>query len=133
MATFHFELVAPERILYSGEVEAVELPATEGDMTVLAGHAPAMTTLQTGFLVVGEGSSKGKRILIQGGFADIGPKGATILAERATPVEELTAASLEEEILRVRTTADSKEEGPEKEALKAAIHKLEEAKATLRA
>ena len=56
MATFHFELVAPERILYSGEVEAVELPANrKGDMTVLAGHAPAMTTLQTGFLVVGEG------------------------------------------------------------------------------
>ena len=50
MATFHFELVAPERVLYSGEVDAVMLPGTEGDMTVLPGHAPVMTGLKTGFI-----------------------------------------------------------------------------------
>ena len=52
MATFHFELVSPERVLFSGEVDAVILPATEGDMTVLPGHAPVMTALKTGFLVI---------------------------------------------------------------------------------
>ena len=51
MATLHFELVAPERVLFSGEVEAVLLPGTEGDMTVLPGHAPVMTALKTGFVV----------------------------------------------------------------------------------
>ena len=50
MATFNFELVSPERVLFSGPVDAVILPATEGEMTVLAGHAPTMTTLKTGFL-----------------------------------------------------------------------------------
>lgn len=133
MSTFHFELVAPERILYSGEVEAVELPASEGDMTVLAGHAPAMTTLQTGFLVISEGGSKGKRILVQGGFADIGPKGATVLAERAMPSEELTADLLDREIARARSFAETKEDGAEREIVRAAIARLEEAKAALRA
>ena len=52
MATLHFELVAPERVLFSGEVDAVMLPGTEGDMTVLPGHAPVMTALKTGFLVI---------------------------------------------------------------------------------
>ncbi len=132
MATFQFELVAPERILYSGEVEAVDLPATEGEMTVLAGHAPAMTTLQTGFLVIAEGGSKGKRILVQGGFADIGPNGATVLAERATPAEELTTEILDQEILRARTIADAIEEGASREEANAAIARLEAAKASLR-
>ena len=132
MATFQFELVAPERILYSGEVEAVELPASEGDMTVLAGHAPAMTTLQTGFLVIAEGSGKGKRILVQGGFADIGPRGATVLAERATPAEELSAETLDAEIQRARMTADAMEEGAGRQDAQIAIARLEEAKATLR-
>ena len=50
MATLHFELVAPERVLFSGEVEAVLLPGTEGDLTVLPGHAPLMATLKTGFV-----------------------------------------------------------------------------------
>lgn len=132
MSTFHFELVAPERILYSGEVEAVELPAAEGDMTVLAGHAPLMTVLQAGFLVIAEGGSKGKRILVQGGFADIGPKGATVLAERATPIEELTVASLEREIDRAKVAAELKEDSVERELAMATIARLEEAKATLR-
>jgi F-type H+-transporting ATPase subunit epsilon len=132
MATFQFELVAPERILYSGQVEAVELPASEGDMTVLAGHAPAMTTLQTGFLVIAEGAGKGRRILVQGGFADIGPGLATVLAERAMPAEELSAETLDAEIKRARMIAEAMEEGAGRQDAQIAIARLEEAKATLR-
>ena len=69
MATLHFELVAPERVLYSGEVEAVMLPGTEGDMTVLPGHAPVMTSLKTGFVVVTDRQNHGTRVLVRGGFA----------------------------------------------------------------
>ena len=64
MATFNFELVSPERVLFSGQVDAVILPATEGEMTVLAGHAPTMTTLKTGFLVVTDSPGNGRRVLV---------------------------------------------------------------------
>jgi F-type H+-transporting ATPase subunit epsilon len=71
MATFTFELVSPERVLFSGAVDAVVLPASEGDMTVLAGHAPTMTALKTGFLVITDRPGNGRRILVRGGFADV--------------------------------------------------------------
>jgi len=73
MATLQFELVAPERVLYSGPVDAVMLPATEGDMTVLPGHAPVMTALKTGFIVITDHKDHGTRVLVQtrGGDRDV--------------------------------------------------------------
>jgi F-type H+-transporting ATPase subunit epsilon len=132
MATFRFELVAPERVLFSGEVEAVELPATDGDMTVLPGHAPAMTTLKTGFVVLTERSNQGRRVLVQGGFADVGPSGTTVLAERALPVEEITQDILDQEIVRAQMSYDSTDDVATKQAAEAMIAQLNEAKATLR-
>ncbi len=90
MASFNFELVAPERVLYSGAVNQVVVPGTEGEMTVLAGHSPAMTTLRPGIVTVTEDKGA-KRLFVRGGFADITPAGLTILAEQAIPVEELNA------------------------------------------
>lgn len=89
MATLHFELVSPERVLFSGEVDSVVLPATEGEMTILAAHAPTMTSLNTGFLVMSI-NGKETRVLVRGGFADVKPKGLTVLAERAFNEDELT-------------------------------------------
>ena len=80
MATFHFDFVGPERTLYSGEVEAVQLPGAEGEMTVLPGHAPVLTTLKVGVITVTETTGNGMRIYVQGGFADIGPTSVTVLA-----------------------------------------------------
>ena len=62
MATFQFELVSPERVLFSGPVDSVVVPASEGDMTVLAGHAPSMATLNPGFVLVAEGRSEERRV-----------------------------------------------------------------------
>ena len=78
-----------------GGLDAVVLPATEGDMTVLAGHSPVMTTLKTGFLVVTSTPGNGRRVLVRGGFADINQNGLTVLAERALPEEELTQEILD--------------------------------------
>ena len=105
-----FELVSPERILYSGDVDAVVLPATEGDMTVLPGHAPVMTTLKTGFLVITDNPGNGRRMLIRGGFADISQSGLTVLAERALPEEEITQDVLDHEILQAEMAYDTAEE-----------------------
>ena len=131
MATFTFELVSPERVLFSGAVDAVVLPAVEGDMTVLAGHAPMMTALKTGFLVVTDTPGNGKRILIRGGFADINQNGLTVLAEKALPAEELTQDVLDREILQAEMQYDATNDLATKHAAEAAVAQLREAKAAL--
>lgn len=132
MATLHFELVAPERVLFSGEVESVLLPGTEGDMTVLAGHAPVMSTLKAGFIVFTNHVDQGSRVLVRGGFAEINGAGVTVLAERATPVEELTPASLDQEILELQTARDGTADFAAKQNADAMIAQLEEAKEALK-
>ncbi len=132
MATLHFELVAPERILFSGEVEAVMLPGTEGDMTVLPGHAPVMAMLKTGFVQITDHKDEGRRVLIRGGFAEINQQGVTVLAERATPVEEVTPEKLDHEIEELELQRDASNDYKTKEAADAAIAQLEEAKEALK-
>lgn len=83
-----FNLVSPEREVYSGQVDQVIVPGTEGDFGVLPNHAPFMSTLLPGMLVIKNGSEE-RRIFVQGGFADVTPAGLTVLAELAIPAEDL--------------------------------------------
>ena len=134
MATFHFDFVGPERTLYSGEVEAVQLPGVEGEMTVLPGHAPVLTALNVGVITVTETAGNGKRIYVQGGFADIGPTSVTVLAERAeraAPIEELTPAQIDKEIEAAELARDATEDYAKREALNAQIVQMQEARHTL--
>ncbi|MCF8505433.1 MAG: ATP synthase F1 subunit epsilon [Caulobacter sp.] len=78
----HFSLVAPEREVFSGDVDRVDAPGAEGDIGVLAGHAPFMTALREGVVVVHDGSAS-RTFEIHGGFADVNAQGLTILAEHA--------------------------------------------------
>lgn len=98
MAAFHFELVSPERLLFSGEVEAVVVPGAEGQFTVLKDHAPVMTTLKAGVVEVDENASRKQRLFVRGGFADVATSGLTILAEQAIPLDDLDSAKLAQEI-----------------------------------
>jgi F-type H+-transporting ATPase subunit epsilon len=82
MAKLHLSLVTPERELYSGDVDQVIAPGTEGEFGVLVGHAPFMTTLAEGDVVILDGASK-RTFQVRGGFADVSPDGMTILAEHA--------------------------------------------------
>jgi F-type H+-transporting ATPase subunit epsilon len=78
----HFELVTPARLVRSEEVHMVVIPGTEGEMGVLAGHAPFMTTIKDGPLRVYRSENAApEEILIQGGFAEVGANGLTVLAE----------------------------------------------------
>jgi F-type H+-transporting ATPase subunit epsilon len=88
---FKFELVSPERLLVSGEVEQVLVPGAEGDITVLAHHAPLLTTLRPGLLYIGLSGGEHQRYFIRGGFAEVGPSGLTVLAETAIDLVELDA------------------------------------------
>jgi F-type H+-transporting ATPase subunit epsilon len=85
VADLHFELVTPERLVRSEEVFMVVVPGTEGDFGVLAGHAPYMSTLRNGDIAVyrtGFGDTP-ERIPVEGGFAEVGERGLTVLAEKA--------------------------------------------------
>jgi F-type H+-transporting ATPase subunit epsilon len=93
MATFHFELVSPERLLYAGEVSQVDVPGEEGEFGVLAGHAPYIATLKPGLLTI-HGNGEPRQIVVRGGLAEIGPTGLTVLAEQAVPVAEIDAAMI---------------------------------------
>jgi F-type H+-transporting ATPase subunit epsilon len=93
MATFHFDLVSPEKLLFSGEVEQVDVPGSEGEFGVLAGHAPLVTTLRPGILVI-RSEREALRVVVDAGFAEVGPAGLTVLANIAVPVEEFDVAQL---------------------------------------
>ncbi|MEO1198050.1 MAG: F0F1 ATP synthase subunit epsilon [Pseudomonadota bacterium] len=91
MAQMRFELVSPERLVASGEAERVTVPGSEGDFGVMALHAPMVSTLRPGVLVIEETLGSEKKVFVRGGFAEAGPEGLTVLAEQAVPVEELDA------------------------------------------
>jgi F-type H+-transporting ATPase subunit epsilon len=87
MATFQFDLVSPEKLLFSGEVTQVDVPGSEGDFGVLAGHAPMVTTLRPGILVVYRDGGE-LRVVVNGGFAEVSPTALTVLADMAVPQDE---------------------------------------------
>ena len=93
-----FDLVSPERLLVSEEVESVVVPGGEGYFTVLARHAPLMSTLKPGQLEVKALSGAVQKYFVRGGFADVNPNGLTILADQVIPLEDLDAAALAEEV-----------------------------------
>ncbi|MGD9922178.1 MAG: F0F1 ATP synthase subunit epsilon [Pseudorhodoplanes sp.] len=97
MATFQFDLVSPEKLLLSGEVEQVDVPGAEGDFGVLAGHAPMVAALRPGILTIRRDGGE-IRIVILGGFAEVSPAGLTILADSAAAVEDFDRALLAEHI-----------------------------------
>jgi F-type H+-transporting ATPase subunit epsilon len=97
MARFHFDLVSPERMLFSGEVDQVDVPGSEGDFGVLAGHAPLIAMLRPGIVsVLGAGAPT--RIVVADGYAEVNPEGLTILAELATPLEAFDRTRLDTQI-----------------------------------
>ena len=96
--SFQFELVSPERLLVSEQVESVVIPAADGEMTVMARHAPVMTTVKAGVVTVKSASGNEERYVVFGGFADILPTGCTLLAEAAMPLSEVSQATLQKRI-----------------------------------
>ena len=84
----HFELVSPEKLVFSGEVEQVDVPGAEGDFGVLAGHAPMVTTLRPGILTVKVGGGE-QKIVVLGGFAEVSAQGLTVLADMAESVDAI--------------------------------------------
>lgn len=112
MATFTFDLVSPERTLFSGAVESVIVPGSEGEFQVFAGHTPVVAMLKPGVLTIDSGSGK-ERLFVRGGFAEVNNASLTVLAEHAVALSELKADKLaadikdaEEDLADAKTDAE---------------------------
>ena len=108
MATFHFDLVSPEKLAFSGEVDQVDIPGSEGDFGVLAGHAPVVAAIRPGILTVISGGSK-QKIIVLGGLAEVSEKGLTVLADVATSIDELDKTRFAETISEMEAKLAEKE------------------------
>ena len=108
MATFHFDLVSPEKLAFSGEVDQVDIPGVEGDFGVLAGHAPVVAAIRPGILVVTT-AGKHEKIIVLGGLAEVSDKGLTVLADVATSMQELDRQAFADQIAGMEAKLAEKE------------------------
>jgi F-type H+-transporting ATPase subunit epsilon len=130
MATFQFDLVSPEKLLFSGAVDQVDVPGTEGDFGVLAGHAPLMTTLRPGILVLHrEGGAL--KVVVNGGFVEVNPEGLTVLADLAVPMEDFDKAVLAGEIKNTEQAVADTKDGATRDKLGRRLEQLKTLQAAL--
>ena len=125
--TLRFELVSPEKLLRSGEVYMVVVPGTEGDFGVLPGHAPLVSTIRPGAIQVFPTSMNDvpERIFIDGGFAEVGPQGLTILAENAVPVGDFDVEGAARDLAAARDALRTATGDAETAAAEKRIERLE--------
>ena len=107
MATFHFDLVSPEKLAFSGEVDQVDIPGVEGDFGVLAGHAPVVAAIRPGILTIIAGGTQ-QKVIVLGGLAEMSERGLTVLADVATALEDLDRAQLAESIVEMEAKLPEK-------------------------
>jgi len=108
MATFHFDLVSPEKLAFSGEVDQVDVPGVEGDFGVLAGHAPVVAAIRPGILTIIAGGTR-QKVIVLGGLAEMSESGLTVLADVATSLEDLDRAQFAESIAEMEAKLAEKE------------------------
>jgi F-type H+-transporting ATPase subunit epsilon len=108
MATFHFDLVSPEKLAFSGEVDQVDVPGVEGDFGVLAGHAPVVAAVRPGILTITTGGAR-QKIIVLGGLAEVSENGLTVLADVATSTQEVDRAQFAETISEMEAKLAEKE------------------------
>ena len=113
-----FELVAPERLLFSAEVDMVVVPGAEGDFGVLPGHAPVIVSVRPGVIDIYEGGVDAKfireRIFVAGGFAEVSGSRCTVLAEEASPLGDIDVAGLDARLNAARASLAAAETDEER-------------------
>ena len=131
--SIHFELVSPERLLLDIAAASVVVPGTEGDFTVLPGHAPVMSTIRPGVVEVtaaeGEESS---RLFVRGGFAEVTSEGLIILAEEAISLAEISREELEQKVVDAREDLEDAKSDEELRLATEALARLTELAAAKR-
>ncbi len=130
MATFNFELVSPQEVAYSGDVDQVDAPGSEGDFGVLAGHAPLIALLRPGVLTVYAGGEQTK-IVVLGGFAEVNPQGMTVLADFAAPVADVDRDLLAGQIKDLEEDVADASDGPARDRAAQRLDQLKAVQAAL--
>jgi len=130
MAALHFEFVSPERVLFSGEVDQVDLPGAEGDMGILPLHAPIVTVLRPGIVTVFNGGRRDPYVVV-GGFAEMSPAGLTILADQATLRDEFDTTMLASEIKDAEEDVADAKDDAQRDNLKRHLEQLKSLQAAL--
>src|SRR2546423_10248781 len=134
-----FELVSPERLILSTEVEMVVVPGTEGNFGVLPGHAPLISSIRPGTIDVYEGQTITRRIFVVSGIAEVTPERCTVLADEALPPDELDRGAIEAELQTVQGNLPSLREqvaratGAERDNLLIELRRLERQQNVLQA
>ena len=108
MATLNFDLVSPEKLAFSGEVDQVDVPGVEGDFGVLAGHAPVVAAVRPGILTVRSGGTH-QKIIVTGGLAEVSDNVLTVLADVATSLDELDRARFADKIAEMEAKLAEKD------------------------
>ncbi|WP_371039102.1 MULTISPECIES: ATP synthase F1 subunit epsilon [unclassified Rhodosalinus] len=103
--TMQFDLVSPERRLASLEAQQVQLPGADGQMTAMPNHAPVITSLRPGIVTVTGADGQTARYAVTGGFAELSPEGAIVLAERAYKSGAENRDEIEAALEEARTAA----------------------------
>ena len=129
MATFHFELASPEQLVFSGEVEHVVVPGSEGEFGVLAGHAPLVAMLRPGILAI-LGPNE-QRFVVRGGFAEVNPQGLTVLADFAVAIDDLDRGVLAGQIKDLEEDVADATEGPARDRAAQRLDQLRAVQAAL--
>ena len=132
MATFKFELVSPERLLMSEDVEQVVVPGSDGDFGVLAGHAPFVSTLRPGVLEVHKSNGEKTQIFVLGGFAEIDPTRLTILAQHATNVADLNAEAFAQQLKTAQQDVADAKDDSSRQRTQEVLDRLRELEGSLR-
>ena len=130
MATFQFNLVSPEKLLFAGQVDQVDVPGSEGDFGVLAGHAPFVTTIRPGILTMYREDGD-LRVAISGGFAEVSDAGLTVLADVAVPVADVNREAFAGFVKEADDAAAAAPEGPQRDKLALRADQLRQLQATL--
>jgi F-type H+-transporting ATPase subunit epsilon len=126
------EIVSPDKLLLSQPVDMAVIPASEGEMGVLPGHAPMIVLLRGGTIVLHENGSPTARLYVSGGFAEITPERCTVLADEAIPVAEVSRAEAERRLAAARQELDQADR-MNVPAIDAAMARVQSAEAMLAA
>jgi F-type H+-transporting ATPase subunit epsilon len=129
---FTFELVSPEKLLFSGEVQMVTIPGAEGNFGVLAEHAPLISAVRPGVIHVFENDTNtiSQKIFVSGGFAEVTGDRCTMLADSAVAVEKIDRSLAEQDLLHLMQAEEKATDEIEK---RLAARKLEVARAKVNA
>ena len=133
MATFQFELVSPDHLLFSDAVESVVVPSVEGEFTMLADHAPLVTALRNGGVILVNGASESKQFAVFGGVAEVTNMSLTVLAEHTTPLQEVSLQGIDQGILAAQTRLEAARDENERRILSEKVAQLEQFRAIIAA